>query len=166
MIKYPEVQQKAQIEIDAVIGDQRLPDFRDEAMLPFVGALIKEVCRWRNVTPVATPHRLVADDVYKGFHLPANSIVIGNAFAILHDDSVFPDPDIFNPERYLDPSTKSPDVMFGFGGRMCPGRHLARATIWITIVSILSAFEITNVVDEEGRQLEVSDDRCTSGVVS
>ncbi|KAJ7133369.1 cytochrome P450 [Mycena epipterygia] len=167
MLKYPEAQRKAQAEIDAVIGDHRLPDFGDEARLPFTSALVKEVGRWRNVTPLAAPHRLIADDVYNGFFLPKESIVFGNAFAIMHDESVFPDPDVFSPERYLDSSsTKSLDAMFGFGGRLCPGRHLARSTIWITIASILATFTISKALDEDGHEIEVSDEEVSSGNVS
>jgi cytochrome P450 len=166
MIEHPEVQRRAQVEIDAVVGEGRLPDFRDEQSLHYVNALVKEVMRWRNVTPLGTPHRLTEDDVYDGFLLPKDSIIIGNAFAIMHDETLFRDPDSFIPDRYLDPSTKSLDVMFGFGNRICPGRYLARSTIWITIVSILSTFVISKAMDDEGHEIEVSDDEFTSGVVS
>ncbi|KAF8990697.1 cytochrome P450, partial [Hymenopellis radicata] len=153
-------------ELDSVIGEHRLPDYRDEPMLPYVNALIKEVMRWKNVTPLATPHRLTEDDIYRGYFLPKDSIVIGNAFAIMHDESLFPDPNVFNPERYLDPSTKNLDVMFGFGSRICPGRHLARSTVWIAIVSILATLVISKDKNENGREIEVSDEEFTSGVVS
>jgi len=167
MTKYPEIQRRAQAEIDAVVGDHRLPDFEDESRLPYTSALVKEVGRWRNVTPLATPHSLTSDDIYNGFFLPKDSIVIGNVHAIMHDESMFPDPDAFSPDRYLDPaSNKSLDIIFGFGGRLCPGRYLARSTIWMTIVSILSAFTISRALDEDGREIEVSDEECTSGVVS
>ncbi|KAJ7810311.1 cytochrome P450 [Mycena olivaceomarginata] len=166
MINHPEAQRRAQAEIDAVVGEGRLPDFGDEAFLPYVNALVKEVMRWRNVTPLGTPHRLTADDVYDGFLLPKDSIIIGNAFAIMHDEILFRDPNSFVPDRYLDPSTKSLDVMFGFGNRICPGRYIARSTIWITIVSILSTFVISKAVDDDGHEIEVPDDEFTSGVVS
>lgn len=166
MIKNPQAQHRAQTEIDAVVGQDRLPDFRDEAALPYVNALVKEVQRWRNVTPLATPHRLTTDDAYNGFLLPKDSIVIGNAFSIMHDESLFRDPESFLPERYLDPSTKSLDVMFGFGTRICPGRYLARSSIWIIIVSILSTFVVSKAMDDDGHEIEVSDEEFTAGVVS
>ncbi|KAJ7083073.1 cytochrome P450 [Mycena belliarum] len=166
MVKYPEAQCKAQAEIDTVIGMGRLPDFKDEPSLPYINALVKEVMRWRIVTPLATPHCLIADDVYNGFHLPKDSIVIGNTFAIMHDELLFPNPDLFIPERYLDPAIKLPDVVFGFGSRICPGRYFSKSLIWITIVSILSTFTISKALDEEGNELEVSDKDFTSGVVS
>jgi cytochrome P450 len=53
MVLYPEAQQKAHEEIDAVLGADRLPDFGDEASLPYVSALCAEVQRWHPVTPLS-----------------------------------------------------------------------------------------------------------------
>jgi len=52
MALYPEVQKKAQLEINAVIGNDRLPDFRDRDALPYTNAIVKEAMRWQPVTPL------------------------------------------------------------------------------------------------------------------
>ena len=52
MALYPEVQKKAQAEIDAVIGPNCLPDFEDRPFLPYINAVVKEVMRWHLVTPI------------------------------------------------------------------------------------------------------------------
>jgi len=52
MMLYPETQQKAQDEIDLMVGRDRLPDFSDQPNLPYVNALCKEVLRWQNVAPL------------------------------------------------------------------------------------------------------------------
>ena len=67
--------------------------------------------------------------------------------AILHDPTVFPEPDSFKPERFINPdgSLRDDPVMstvFGFGKRICPGRHLADAMMFIAIASFLSVFDI------------------------
>jgi hypothetical protein len=67
--------------------------------------------------------------------------------AILHDPAVYPEPDVFKPERFLGPdgSPREDPVLksvFGFGKRICPGRHLAEATLFIAIASMLSVFNI------------------------
>jgi len=150
MVLHPDAQRKAQMEIDNVIGVDRLPDFGDETSLPYVSALVKEVMRWHPVTPIAVPHRLVTDDIYEGYFLPAGSMVIGNAWAVLHDESVFPEPSQFRPERFLDPNVKLPEAVYGFGRRICPGRFMARSSMWITVASVLAAFEIGPIIDHDG----------------
>jgi cytochrome P450 len=51
MLANPAAQKTAQAEIDAVTGGKHLPSFEDETSLPYVSALVKEVLRWKNVTP-------------------------------------------------------------------------------------------------------------------
>ncbi|KAJ7106249.1 cytochrome P450 [Mycena epipterygia] len=159
MLANPEAQRTAQAEIDAVTGGKYLPNFDDEASMPYVTALIKEVLRWKNVTPFAVPHFLATEDEYRGYKLPAGSIVIGNTWAILHDEVMYPDPYAFKPERFLldgkpNPAVRDPDAAFGFGRRICPGRHMARSSIWITVASILATFNIDKAIDEAGHVIE------------
>ncbi|KAJ7495373.1 cytochrome P450 [Mycena latifolia] len=159
MLLNPEAQRRAQAEIDSVTGGKYLPDFEDEVSLPYVSALVKEVLRWKNVTPLAVPHLLTTDDEYRGYRLPAGSMIIGNTWAILHDEAMYPDPYAFKPERFLidgkpNPAVKDPDAAFGFGRRVCPGRHLATSSIWITVVSILATFNIQKAVDDTGNIIE------------
>ncbi|KAI0258094.1 cytochrome P450, partial [Gloeopeniophorella convolvens] len=121
MLMNPDAQTKAQEEIDRVIGTDRLPTFDDEAKLPYVSALAREVFRWQQVAPFAIPHRLMEDDVYNGYFLPKDSIVLGNAWAILHDDKLFSDPFTFDPERFAAPDADprlpaAVDYAFGSGG--------------------------------------------------
>ena len=54
MTLYPDAQRRAQEEIDAVIGTDRLPGFADREHLPYVEALVKEVFRWNPVAPLGT----------------------------------------------------------------------------------------------------------------
>ena len=99
MTLYPEVQRKAQAEIDQVVGNSRLPDFSDQDALPYVQAVLKEVLRWHPVTPLGVslhvmifmgdnkmitltggPHKVTVSDVYEGYYIPAGSIIIPNAW--------------------------------------------------------------------------------------
>lgn len=58
LTKWPEVQKKAQAEIDAVIGEDRSPLWSKYTKLPYVAAVVKEAMRWRPVTPLSFPHCL------------------------------------------------------------------------------------------------------------
>ncbi|KAF7336122.1 Cytochrome P450 [Mycena venus] len=172
MLANPEAQMKAQDEIDSVIGPGNLPDFTDELSLPYVSAIVKEVLRWRNVTPIAFPHYIAVDDEYRGYRIPAGSLVIGNTWAILHDKEMYADPHSFNPERFLldgklNPAVRDPETAaFGFGRRICPGRYMATASIWIAVASMLAAFNIKKAVDEDGKEVEPSFEYSSTGVVS
>jgi cytochrome P450 len=87
------------------------------------------------------------------------------ARALLHDESVFPEPSRFKPERFLDPSVELPEAVFGFGRRICPGRFMARSSMWIAIVSVLAVFEISPVLGPDRVPL-IPKEAFTPGVIS
>ncbi|KAF7333120.1 Cytochrome P450 [Mycena venus] len=150
MLSNPDAQRKAQEEIDSVVGDGRLPTSADEALLPYVSSLVKEVFRWIPSGPVE------AEDEYHGYRIPAKSIVMVNVWAIFHDETTYPDSHSFRPERWLldgkpNLAMGSPlDAAFG----VCPGKQFAYSLVWITIASILATFDITKAVDENGDIIE------------
>lgn len=80
MVSYPEVQKKAQAELDHVAGAHRLPDFDDEESLPYISAILKECVRWRVVLPLGFIHRSLEDDVYRGYFIPKGTHVVPNAW--------------------------------------------------------------------------------------
>ncbi|KAI0653349.1 cytochrome P450 [Cubamyces menziesii] len=150
MALFPEVQKRAQEEIDRVVGTNRLPDFADRERLPYVTAVMKEVLRWHPPAPMGIPRQLREDDTYKGYHLPRGAVVMGNVWAITHDEKKYPEPFAFKPERYLaddgtlDCSTNDPSrYAFGFGRRACPGKFLAEDSLWLTIAHFLSVFNMS-----------------------
>jgi len=172
MLLYPDIQRKAQSELDRVVGSDRLPDFGHQPALPYVTGIMQEAFRWNPVTPLAVAHKISVDDEYNGYRIPAGSIVVGNAWAILHDEERFPDPMEFRPERYLktdgqlDPAMHDAELAaFGFGRRICPGRHMSSDSVWVTIASILSTFTLSKPLDEHGHVIEPNGEY-TSGFVS
>ena len=82
MALHPDVQRKAQAELDAVIGPMRLPEFEDQKSLPYIQAIVKECLRWQNVFTLGLPHRLMQDDEYNGYFIPKGSIVLGNIWRV------------------------------------------------------------------------------------
>ncbi|KAJ7167338.1 cytochrome P450 [Mycena crocata] len=161
MCLYPEVQAKAQKEIDQVVVG-RLPNFSDEPNLPYITAIIREVGRWNPVAPLAFPHMLSADDTYNGYRLKAGSVVFPNTWAILHDPVEYPEPHLFKPERFLthdgkvNPQVKDPEAVWGFGRRICPGRKMATSSMYITIAAVLATFNISPAVDSDGKPIQIS----------
>ena len=122
------------------------------------------------------------EDTYMGYHIPANSIVLPNAFAITRDESVFgPNPDDFEPHRWLaddPPATPTVDMCglnvsalkdlpqtgFGYGRRACTGKVIARNSLFIQIARIMWAFEVEpGVVGEKGERHVVNEMDFTEG---
>jgi len=157
MVFNPHVMKKAQEELDHVVGHERLPEFSDMEHLPYLNALVKEVLRWNPPAPLGMAKRLIQDDTYNGYFIPAGTMVIENIWAVFHDPQVFPEPEKFDPERYLkdgkiDPSAPEPDYRaFGAGRRICPGRHFALRTLCLNIACILSVFDIGASLGEDGK---------------
>lgn len=86
----------------------------------------------------------------------------GNVWAIHRNETDFPDPDRFNPERYLE---SSPDhrpfpnergyMTFGWGRRVCAGQALAEQGTFISVARLLWAFNIQKAVDTAGNDIPV-----------
>jgi cytochrome P450 len=156
MAIHPETQKKAQKEIDQLLEGERLPTLADLDDLPYVSALIKEIYRWHVPLPISIPKALTEDDVYKGYHIPKGATVIENVWAICYDPSVYPEPHIFNPERFLkdgklDRSVRDPeDRIFGSSRRICPGKHFANRTLFLRVATVLATFNIEPGVNERG----------------
>ncbi|KAK7442492.1 hypothetical protein VKT23_016090 [Stygiomarasmius scandens] len=167
MVCYPEVQRKAQKELDRVVGRNRLPNHSDETDLPYTTAIMYEVLRTQPVNPLGLAHYTTEDDYYKGYFIPKNSVVFANTWAILHDKDMYPDPDTFDPSRWLTPDgsiinadLREPVSNFGFGRRVCPGMHMALSSTWITIASVLLVFNISEKVTETGEIMKLTQKYC------
>jgi len=162
MLINPEAQRKAQEEIDNIIGTHRLPDYNDRNSLPYVEALYREVMRWRPVAPLGVSHSTSGEDIYNGYYIPKGSVVISNIWAMTRDESIYPQPESFLPERFINEDGQLNDndliLTFGFGRRICPGRHMASATVWLMIATVLSTFNITKAKDADGNEIPVNDD--------
>lgn len=156
MAIHPEIQENGQKEIDQLLGGERLPTLADQDDLPYISALIKEIYRWHTPLPISIPKALTEDDVYQGYHIPKGATVMENVWAIFHDPSVYPEPHIFNPERFLkdgklDRSVRDPeDRVFGSSRRICPGKHFANRALFLRVATTLATFNIKPGADGKG----------------
>lgn len=158
MVLYPDVFKKARQEIDRVVGTERLPDFDDREQLPYVDCVLQEVYRWGCPPPLGLPHRLVSDDEYRGYHIPAGSTVIANIWAMSRDERVYADPEVFRPERFENLDRETAEFVdprrytFGFGRRVCPGLLLADGSIWLAFANIIATLDIRKARDASGQE--------------
>ncbi|KAL4071144.1 cytochrome P450 [Scleroderma yunnanense] len=168
MTLFPEVQKKAQAEIDAIVGLDRLPTLSDRQSLPYMEALVKEIHRWHVVSPLGVPHRTSEDDVHNGYYIPKGTIILANLWSMLHDPHSFSAPMEFRPERFLMIEGKQPEqdprtICFGFGRRVTLGLQLADASVWLLTAMTLAVFDIKKAV-EGGVEITPDVDPSSQGV--
>ncbi|KAK4495582.1 hypothetical protein PRZ48_012850 [Zasmidium cellare] len=159
MCCFPETQRKAQAELDCIVGRSRLPTHDDSDSLPYTTALVAEVLRWRTATVLGgLPHAPNQDDTYQSYHIPKDTWILGNIWAIHRNPRDYPEPDAFRPERFLGglerahPNKKGHSA-FGWGRRVCSGQGLAEQGIWLVAATVLWGFDIKPGVDDEGNEI-------------
>ncbi|KAF7325871.1 Cytochrome P450 [Mycena kentingensis (nom. inval.)] len=158
---------RAQAELDAVVGPSRLPTFADYDSLPYVRAIVNETLRWRPVAVLGgTPHASTEAFVYDGKFIPKGATIIANLWGIHLNADDFPDPDRFDPERFMH-KREYPGPWqhsaFGYGRRVCPGMYLATNSLFINIARILWGFKLSKARDKAGREVEVDTMAYTDG---
>ncbi|KAI1616059.1 putative cytochrome P450 oxidoreductase [Exophiala viscosa] len=165
MILFPDVQRKAQKEIDSVVGDNRLPVMEDYANLSYIRGCIKESLRWMPTTILgAVPHAATQDDHYMGYLIPKGAGVMNNVWAINMNADRYPKPREFNPDRYADDAqslfesalnpdpSKRDNLTFGAGRRICPGIHIAERSLFLGISRLLWAFHFEPALDPQTKK--------------
>ncbi|KIY53287.1 putative cytochrome P450 oxidoreductase [Fistulina hepatica ATCC 64428] len=143
MACHPDIQKKAQEELDRVVGNTRLPCYGDRPDLPYLSAIINETMRLIPIVPMNLPHVATQDDHYNGYFIPKGATVLTNIHEISRDPRMYSDPRAFKPERFLgDHPEPLPDFVFGFGQRVCSGKELFYQTAIITSAMLLSVFTV------------------------
>ncbi|KAH9975377.1 cytochrome P450 [Lactifluus volemus] len=157
MVTYPETQKRAQEELDSVVGRKRIPTFLDSQDLPYIRAMVKEALRWRPVDPLGLPHLSTQDDWYEGMFIPKGSIMMANVWHLNRD------PEIYGADAptSIRPETKEEGhVTYGFGRRICVGKHVANNSLFIDIAMMLWACTIEPAKDENGQVIPIDVDGC------
>ncbi|KAI1291027.1 Cytochrome P450 2A9 [Halotydeus destructor] len=146
LAKHQNVQQKAQQELDDVIGPRAVA-MADRIQLPYMAAFIEETHRMAALFPLGTTRQAVADIDINGVKIQKGSYVIPNIYSCLTDETYFKDPEIFDPSRFIDCNGKfvpiEADIPFTTGRRSCVGETFARVQLFITLCTILQNFNIT-----------------------
>ncbi|OSX58584.1 hypothetical protein POSPLADRAFT_1153082 [Postia placenta MAD-698-R-SB12] len=157
MVLHPQVYKKAQEEIDRIVGRSCLPSLEHRHLLRYLDCMIQEVYRWNPPVPLGVPHRLTQEDSYRGYSVPTGTMIIPNIWRMGHQEEVYSDPKAFDPSRFesLDAqsgASKDPrQFVFGFGRRICPGRHFADEAVWLAIAHIVATVDIAKGRDASGK---------------
>ncbi|XP_069510661.1 cytochrome P450 2C23-like [Ambystoma mexicanum] len=158
MLKYPEIQEKVQKEIDDVLGPHRSPSMEDRLHLPYTDAVIHEIQRYANLLPTSLPHAALHEIKFKGYTIPKGTPVIQLLQSALQDKKYWDDPEKFNPNRFLDKDRKfkknEANIPFSAGKRVCLGESMAKMEIFLIFVTLLKKFSF-NVPTGESNRIEL-----------
>ncbi|CAH2327937.1 cytochrome P450 2A5-like [Pelobates cultripes] len=149
MIKYPQIQDRIQQEIDIVIGTDRLPKLADRIEMPYTNAVMHEIMRFVDIVPMGLPHQIMEDITFRGFNIPKGTTIIPMLASALSDPAHWEKPDEFYPGHFLDKNGQfcinDAFIPFSAGKRICPGEAFARTEIFLFVTSLLQNFTLRAV---------------------
>ncbi|KAB0792304.1 hypothetical protein PPYR_14263 [Photinus pyralis] len=152
MLLHPDVQLKVQQILDANFGREHKFSYPDWRRVPYVQAVLLEVQRYCSVIPIAS-RRVYKDVVLEGYNIPKDTTVLVNLQAVLMDETIWGDPRVFRPERFLDGdklASFDEFVPFSTGRRKCLGEPFAKTCLFIFFAEIIRKYSI---VPLKGRPL-------------
>ncbi len=145
LLHNPEKMAKLRKELKEVFGKDGLVQESDISKLNYLRAVVKETLRLHPPAPFLVPHKAENDVEMCGFTVPRNAQILVNVWAMGRDSSIWPDPNLFLPERFLekDIDFKGSDfelIPFGAGRRICPGLPLANRMVHLMLASLVHCF--------------------------
>ncbi|KAJ2479694.1 hypothetical protein IWW56_002926 [Coemansia sp. RSA 2131] len=143
--------------------------------LPYLGAVISESLRVLSPAPSMLPRVVPAGGLrLGGYVLPAGSLVCPSIMPAHMNPAAFPDPTLFNPDRFMNEGAEKSNMLaFSTGVRACLGRNLALLEMHVVLANLLRSYDIQLPTDVAGNAVSIGstttvdfDDKCHSaGVV-
>ncbi|WCJ33954.1 cytochrome P450 family 705 subfamily A polypeptide 3 [Euphorbia peplus] len=152
LINHPDVMEKARLEIDTVVGKDRLVQESDVANLPYMQAIVKEILRLHPTGPLIV-REAYEDCTIDGYTIPAKTRLFVNIWSLGRDPNHWENPLEFRPERFtceewivksnmLDVRGQHFHLLpFGTGRRSCPGASFALRFVPATLAALVQCFE-------------------------
>ncbi|WKY04122.1 hypothetical protein Q1695_005249 [Nippostrongylus brasiliensis] len=146
MLQNPQVMDKVRKELLEVTGRSGTLSLKNRMDTPYLNATIAEIQRHSSILNNNIFRMSSADTEIGGYSVPKDTIVSAELSVILSDDSVFSNPEQFNPSRFIDdPTLLSNVIPFGLGRRACLGEALARAELHLILGNLLLRYSIQPV---------------------
>ncbi|CAI0455264.1 unnamed protein product [Linum tenue] len=146
LMKHPRVMEKAQREVRKVFNGKGVVDEASIDRLQYLQLVLKETLRLHPPGPLAIPRESKETIVVNGYKIPAKTRVFVNLWAINRDPHHWAQPEVFEPERFLNSSvdfrgTDFHYLPFGAGRRMCPGMHYGLALAYLSLANLIYHFD-------------------------
>uniref|UniRef100_A0ACD5XCG5 Uncharacterized protein n=1 Tax=Avena sativa TaxID=4498 RepID=A0ACD5XCG5_AVESA len=155
LLNHPAVLKKAQAEIEASVGTSRLVTAEDVPYLTYLRCIINETLRLYPPVPMLLPHQSTADSKVGGYHVPKDTMLMVNAYAVHRDPTMWENPDEFRPERFEDGKAEGLLLMpFGMGRRKCPGEAMALRLVGLVLAALIQCFDWERV---DGAQVDMTE---------
>uniref|UniRef100_A0ACD5VUZ5 Uncharacterized protein n=1 Tax=Avena sativa TaxID=4498 RepID=A0ACD5VUZ5_AVESA len=155
LLNHPAVLKKAQAEIEASVGTSRLVTAEDVPHLAYLRCIINETLRLYPPVPLLLPHQSTADCKVGGYHIPKDTMMMVNAYAVHRDPTMWENPNEFRPERFEDGKAEGLVLMpFGMGRRKCPGETMALRVVGLVLASLIQCFDWDRV---DGVQVDMTE---------
>ncbi|KAI9248906.1 cytochrome P450 [Sporodiniella umbellata] len=165
LCNYPEAQKRSYEEInDFIIKNARYPTYLDRNDLPYTAAVIKECIRFRGTLLIGGYRETSKDLVYKDYVIPKGYVIVENFFYTNKDPSLFPEPEKFDPERFINDNRSIYTISngglssrsffrFGWGKRICPGIYITETQMFHILTKIIFAYTISPIISDEGKEI-------------
>ncbi|KAJ7007549.1 cytochrome P450 76T24 [Populus alba] len=155
----PDKMVKAKNELQQVEGPVQESDI---SRFPYLQAIVKETFRLHPPVPLLLPRKAVSEVEMQGFTVPKNAQILINIWAIGRDPAIWPDPNSFRPERFLEcqADVKGRDfelIPFGAGRRICPGLPLGHKMVHFTLASLIHSFDWKIADDQTPEDIDMSE---------
>ncbi|CAM6024372.1 unnamed protein product [Sphagnum balticum] len=162
ILKNPKIMKKLQYELDHIVGHERVVDEDDIPQLKYLQAVVKETFRLHPPLPLLTPHESTQDCEVGGYHIPAKTRIIINAWAIHRHPSAYENPWDFNPERFIGSGidvkgTHFQLLPFGCGRRMCVALPLGLTIVQLTLARLLHGFTWKLPIGEHPQDIDMGE---------
>ncbi|GAA0163141.1 oxygenase [Lithospermum erythrorhizon] len=142
----PKIMAKAKQEFSANFGKSENIREKDMTQLPYVTAIIKETIRLHGPTSLLLPHYSQTDVELRGYYIPKHTLIYVNAWGISRDKMYWDEPEVFNPERFMNSEfdfqgQSSCFLPFGAGRRICLGYSLGVRMMFLMIATFIHRFD-------------------------
>nr|A0A1D8QMD1.1 RecName: Full=Carnosic acid synthase; AltName: Full=Cytochrome P450 76AK6; Short=SfCYP76AK6; AltName: Full=Miltiradien-20-al synthase; AltName: Full=Pisiferic acid synthase [Salvia fruticosa]AOW42544.1 cytochrome P450 76AK6 [Salvia fruticosa] len=162
LLLHPDKLAKLKAELKSVVGDKSIIEESDISKLPYLQATVKEVLRYHPAAPLLAPHLAEEETQLNGYIIPKNTKIFINDWTISRDPSIWKNPEMFEPERFLDNDIDFCGqhfelIPFGSGRRICPGLPLASRMLHCMVATLCHNFDWELEKGTESKQLQRED---------